>query len=208
MDVFATRHLTTYEHVADQYEQQADTHLASLSQRIDRLVSHLPVGSHVIDVGCGVGLAMSLLRSKGMIVTGIDLSPRMAEYARRRNLGNRIIVGDFRAVTLSSRYDAVLADAIVHLFPKSATCNIFNKFRALLKPMGIISVATTRHEQDAEFWTPKAGYIGSPLRYRAYWTQSALRCAVSNACFTVLDYCEITDSAAKTWMVITARCQP
>ena len=52
-------------------------------------------GMRVLDVGCGTGTNLSLHHPAGCEVFGIDLSPAMAEMARKK-LGDRaeILLGD------------------------------------------------------------------------------------------------------------------
>jgi 2-polyprenyl-3-methyl-5-hydroxy-6-metoxy-1,4-benzoquinol methylase len=53
----------------------------------DQLVRlcHIDASSHVLDVGCGVGITPSNLgKSVGCAVTGIDLRPGMIRRARER----------------------------------------------------------------------------------------------------------------------------
>lgn len=52
----------------------------------EAIVDQVPVGSSVLDIGCGTGLlCLDLKRQKGCRVVGIDLSSRMLEYARSIN---------------------------------------------------------------------------------------------------------------------------
>ena len=54
------------------------------------LVSRLqPDGGHVLDVATGTGLVAAELRRRGFRVTGLDQSPEMLAFARRR-LGDRV----------------------------------------------------------------------------------------------------------------------
>jgi len=52
---------------------------------ISHAISLLKPGSRVLDVGCGTGVPVSqMLADAGMQVTGIDIAPKMIEYARQR----------------------------------------------------------------------------------------------------------------------------
>jgi predicted TPR repeat methyltransferase len=71
----------------------------------------------ILDLGCGTGLSGEAFKDwvEGGRLDGIDLSPRMIEEARRRNIYTDLIVGDFETVlgAAGPSYDIVLAaDAI------------------------------------------------------------------------------------------------
>lgn len=55
-------------------------------------------GRTVLDAGCGEGLLARVLAEQGAEVTGIDLSPRMIEIAREKDVGKAI---DYRLADLS-----------------------------------------------------------------------------------------------------------
>ncbi|QSS99077.1 class I SAM-dependent methyltransferase [Pontibacillus sp. ALD_SL1] len=50
---------------------------------------YIPEGSQVADIGCGDGYGAYLLSEAGYNVTGVDISPKMIEYAKRMN-GERL----------------------------------------------------------------------------------------------------------------------
>ena len=77
------------------------------------LAAHVRSGGHtLLDVGCGAGHHDSYLK-QWFNVTGLDLSPRMLELARRRNPDLRYALGDMRSFHLGQRFDAVvILDAI------------------------------------------------------------------------------------------------
>ena len=49
---------------------------------IDEVLGPAPAGLHVLDVGCGTGIASRLMARRGAKVLGVELGPRMAEVAR------------------------------------------------------------------------------------------------------------------------------
>ncbi len=54
------------------------------SELIDGLLADEP--GRVLDVGCGTGIASTLLGERGCAVLGVEVDPRMAELARRKGL--------------------------------------------------------------------------------------------------------------------------
>ena len=65
----------------------------------------------VLDAGCGTGLCGPLLRDFARELTGIDLSPRMLEKARRRGVYDRLETAELAGwmATQPQRFDAVVS---------------------------------------------------------------------------------------------------
>ena len=65
-------------------------------------------GSRVLDVGCGAGLALPLAADRGADVSGLDASPGLLDYARRRVPGADIVQGDLQWLPFTDgSFDAV-----------------------------------------------------------------------------------------------------
>lgn len=78
----------------------------------------LKVGSTILDLGCGPGNVSRFLmnQDKGYQIVGIDLSPRMLQYAKRNVPGGKFIRADLRLVVFKQTFDAVIASfCIIHL---------------------------------------------------------------------------------------------
>lgn len=64
--------------------------LPSLKKVLDRQYRHLPrpplAGGHLLDIGCGDGSFLSLARTCGWVVTGLDLDPMAVANAARQGL--------------------------------------------------------------------------------------------------------------------------
>jgi SAM-dependent methyltransferase len=61
------------------------------------VIDAVPVSSRILDIACGTGqLCFELAARKGCMVLGVDLSPRMIAFARKRNRyeGVRFEIGD------------------------------------------------------------------------------------------------------------------
>ena len=90
--------------------------------KINRCVAEfselLRPGSKVLDAGCGTGYPISAyLVEKGFAVTGIDISERMIEKARRLGLKSAsFLVRDLLDFHPPEKYDAVIAfDSLWHV---------------------------------------------------------------------------------------------
>lgn len=119
----------------------------------------LPEDARILDLGCGDGFHVDLLRRRGQPgwrVEGVDADPRAQEGARER--GVEILCGDVRSLPLPERsYDLVLMMmSIEHL---SAPSETLARVQALLKPGGRL-VVTTNHTDAADFSVFSARYWG------------------------------------------------
>ena len=106
-----------------------------------RMVVPGRAGLHILDLGCGTGLAGVAFKPLAARLDGIDLSPAMIEKARQRKIGGRQIYDSLSVADLETalsaagpRYDLILAaDTLVYLGDLSRT---FEAAHARLNPDG------------------------------------------------------------------------
>jgi cyclopropane fatty-acyl-phospholipid synthase-like methyltransferase len=197
---YSTLNKDAYEVLADEYESRVPSLMPITNDAMGYFASHLKAAGKVLDIGCAVGIAMSILREKGFQVSGIEISPKMAEYARKRNPGANIIVGDFLKTDFDETYDGILTFAFIHLFPKEETLKIFEKIKSMLNSDGIVLVSTTESKESKEGWYEKGDYDKKVKRFRKFWTEKELEESLTKAGFKKLDLKKYTDPYNKTWM--------
>jgi SAM-dependent methyltransferase len=84
----------------------------STEAEVDLLVEELGIGpgSRVLDLACGRGRIAIPLAQRGMRVTGVDLSPRSLELARRdaatAGVALELIESDMREIDFDPEFDA------------------------------------------------------------------------------------------------------
>jgi 2-polyprenyl-3-methyl-5-hydroxy-6-metoxy-1,4-benzoquinol methylase len=101
-------------------ETQLQANLHKFRNQAGILAEHLPLsGARVLDIGCGGGLFLSLLKQQGARVTGIELSDSRAQYARMKHdlqIYKHPIESDFWQKEYAGHFDAVtLWDVIEHV---------------------------------------------------------------------------------------------
>ena len=92
--------------VAERYEQWYSGHGRRADRLEKRLLAQLledfPGASTVLDVGCGTGHFTRWMASRGLSVTGLDISEAMLSEARVRN-GLRYVTGDAQSLPFGER---------------------------------------------------------------------------------------------------------
>ena len=118
-------------------------------------------GGPVADVGCGPGHVTGHLHDAGVDVFGIDLSPEMIAIARRDYPDLRFEVGTMTDLDLAD--DSVIGIvafwSVIHV-PDHAIPGVFEQFRRVLRPQGLLLVGF--HVGDGTRHTSK-GYTGRPI---------------------------------------------
>ncbi len=119
----------------------------------------------VADVGCGPGHVTAHLASLGLSISGVDLSPKMVEIARRRYPDLRFDVGSMTALDLpDGELGGLVAWWSIFHLPPAELPGVFTEFRRTLVPGGQLLIGF--HVGD-ERLTPEKSY-GHPVTYDAY----------------------------------------
>ena len=103
----------------------------------------LSLGSRVLEIGPGTGKATAELTRRGYDVSGIELSPDLAEIARRNVPEAAIEVGDFESwEPREAGFDAIVAFAAFHWIAPELR---YTKPARLLSPGGALAAVHGPH---------------------------------------------------------------
>jgi predicted TPR repeat methyltransferase len=164
----------------DKYAPGFDQHIVEvLNYRIpDKLYPMLvETGmsfTRILDLGCGTGLAAPHLSSFGGDLTGVDISPRMLDKARERNLYGRL-VEDEAVAYLSKpeeRFDLIVSLDVLPYFGDLTA--LFAAAAKRLVPCGVFAVSFETGQHDEYTLSPSGRFAHDPNYVER----------LSKACFT------------------------
>ncbi|MFF4506181.1 class I SAM-dependent DNA methyltransferase [Streptomyces sp. NPDC001401] len=122
---------------AERYDRARPRYPDALVERIVA-ASPGPDLPHVLDVGCGTGIAARQFRAAGCRVLGVEPDARMAELARRLETGVAVDVAKFEEWEPGKRrFDAVVSGTAWHWIDPVAGAA---KAARVLGPGGLLSV--------------------------------------------------------------------
>lgn len=130
--------------VAAYIETQLQANAKKFENQANIVKRHLPFqNAKVLDIGCGGGLFLSLLKAQGAEVVGIELSDSRVQYAKSKHgleIHKHPIESDFWQRGYANHFDAVtLWDVIEHVnFPLQTLQSAAN----VLKSGGLLLIDT------------------------------------------------------------------
>lgn len=134
---------------------------------IDEL--HLPLGSRILEVGCGAGLTATELARRGFDVDATDTVPEMIELTRRHgeqaNAGARLrpALGDVHALSFDGDiFDVVVALGVIPWLHSPQVA--IREIARVLKPGGYVIVNADNAARLIDLVDPQLNPALKPLR--------------------------------------------
>lgn len=131
------------------YDRHAAAY-AAMTARMDvtsqlaHFANFLPVGAHVLDLGCGAGRDLSGLHEAGLQVEGVDASKCLAEIARARS-GLPVAVADLRDLPFApTSFDGLWAMASLLHVEEGDLRQALRGMLKILRPHGIFFSSVKR----------------------------------------------------------------
>lgn len=125
----------------------ADSFVDDAQDRVHKraLLRHLTGRRRVLDVGCGSGRMLDVLRDAGFEATGLERSTAAANACTAR--GHRVLAGDAlvllrRLHEERERYDAVLLLHVIEHVEPAVCSEWFAAAHKVLQPGGVLVVVT------------------------------------------------------------------
>jgi SAM-dependent methyltransferase len=93
----------------------------------------------ILELGCGTGNDAARLAGEGYLVTAIDISGQAIEHAKARfsSIATFMVADMTRRLSFpDGRFDAVMSNVAMHMFPDDVTRALFAEVRRVIRPGG------------------------------------------------------------------------
>lgn len=172
------------------YTQIAASYAAATQDRqavaahLEMFLRLVPLGSRVLDLGCGPGFDTAVLRQQQRWAIGLDLSWPMMQAGRRHGLAAPCVQGDMCALPLAdTAVDGVWACASLLHLPRSLLPTALAELARTLRPRGVLYLSVKTG--SGEGWAKRA-YEHDAARFFVYWQPETLDPLLTQAGFVSL----------------------
>jgi SAM-dependent methyltransferase len=154
-DAMRDRYLAWSGAIADTARERL---LADFSER-------LAADSEVLDLGCGAGIPSTRALAERFRVTGVDISARQVEAARRSVPRATFIQGDLATIELpDASFDGVTAFYAISHVPRDEHEAVFQHVLRWLRPGGLFLAALGA--VDSPDWVGE--WLGEPMFFSSF----------------------------------------
>lgn len=173
-----------YDSIAQKYSDAFDADLSD-NPRIDKFVSYLPASSLVIDIGSGTGVITKYIQSKGIQVSGIDLSASMVGIAKKKHPEIEFKQEDIRNMEYpQDHFGGIWAGHSLFHLTRDEFEKALGKFHLFLKEGGIFGFVMNEGEGDVELPEPLDPNLTIPL---TLYTDNELSSLLDKTGFRILE---------------------
>ncbi|MDQ3863034.1 MAG: class I SAM-dependent methyltransferase [Actinomycetota bacterium] len=157
-----------YDRIGEEYERWSEGATDPARERyLDVLLEGLPGGAEVLDLGCGSGALATRRLSERFQVTGVELSARMVELARRNVPGARFVRADMASVEFPPEtFDGVCAFYSLTHLPQEELPALLRRVARWLKPAGLFVASMGSGEDPGSVQEEWVG--GVPMYFAGY----------------------------------------
>jgi SAM-dependent methyltransferase len=189
---------SSYDRVADKYVEMNLGDITAypwLRTAVDGFAEAVRGLGPVLDVGCGPGGVTAYLAERGLDVSGVDLSARMIEHARRLYTEQRFEVASATELELAdSSLGGILGWWSLFNLPRHILPAVIESFARALVPGGHFIIGT--HMGDGEIVRTEA-YGAVPVTWTTYlWQPDELLAILVKAGLALVAELRLPESVA------------
>ncbi len=119
---------------------------------------HAPIGSEILDFGCGPGIYMKLL-SNDYKISGVDVSEGMLETAHNLLPESKLYLGNFLNISFKEKYQAIYSISVLEYIPVSKVDDFFKKCANNMKEKGLLFIQYPHALKKIDLFYPDRNYI-------------------------------------------------
>ena len=183
--------------------RRADRQL-SMIRRYRRIMKHTEQPGHILDIGCATGSFIAIMRDQGWEVSGVELNPEVAQYARTV-LNLNVHPGTLEQAGFSDdSFDVVtMWDVFEHVLNPKAT---LKEIVRILKPGGtlVISVPNPSSLEARIFGANWAGW--DRPRHLHLFTPAVLKRYLKDAGFAKIEIDSFGGRLSVTLLSVSYAC--
>jgi SAM-dependent methyltransferase len=136
---FGDRIKKGYDKIADTWYEKREWYIEQAS--IDEALTHLSPPAKILDVGCGSGKPIAAyLIEKGFDVYGVDISPKLIQYAEKVIPKQQLFVADICDFTTDIKFDAIVCWFALFHIHADYHLEVLKKFNSFLRPNGMLLI--------------------------------------------------------------------
>ncbi len=127
------------------------------------LVTRLPAGAPVLDLGCGDGIPTTRRLAQHLDVTGVDISAQQVIRAEENVPSARFVHGDMTELDLPpASFDGVAAFFSIFHVPRREHSTLLKAIATWLRPGGLLVASMSVKGKEASY----GDLLGAPM----YWS--------------------------------------
>jgi SAM-dependent methyltransferase len=157
----------SYDAIAERHAEWAATVRQEERARFaEILISAFPVGSTLLELGCGTAGLTTRALAQHFRLTGVDISPHSIELARRVLPNAVFVASDMTTVAFPPEsFDAVAAFySIIHV-PRDELASLFQHIFTWLRPGGLFVATMNGSDTPGTF---EDDWLGAPMFWSGY----------------------------------------
>jgi ubiquinone/menaquinone biosynthesis C-methylase UbiE len=161
-----------YDRIGEEYERWSAKATDPARERyLKVLLEGLPKGAQVLDLGCGSGALATRRLSERFQITGVELSSRMVELARRNIPSATFVRTDMASVEFPpERFDGVCAFYSLTHLPQKELPTLLRRVARWLKPGGLFVASMGSGEDPGSVEDEWVG--GVPMYFAGHAVQT------------------------------------
>jgi SAM-dependent methyltransferase len=193
------RTLVAYNAQFDRFAEACDdTPGDDLRTWLDYVLSLIPLGSPILEIGSGTSRDADYIESRGYTVRRTDGSSAAVEFMRSRGRSAEVL--NVLTDDLGGPHCAIIANAVLPHFTADDAAAIIERMHDALHPGGVLAF-TLKHGSGAGWTNVK---LDMP-RFFTYWDVDSARRLLTSHGFTVDRVAVVTDPREAEWLYVTAR---